>query len=737
MMKNRFAWMLRGALVLGALAVSTVGATGCGGDDDDASCAGGVLRDGKCYLKCDESLCTNGTTRCVAYTDTAGVVHSEGKCFATCESSAECGAGNVCGQQYALKGDIVSICLSRASVPLPPGNPGDPCENDDQCDTGALLACVEGVCKLPPAEQGQACGDNQTCVAPFVCFQGACQTQLAGPGEVCDASRACDVAQGLACSEGHCFFGCRTLTGCGEGYECQDLATPSNGYLGICRKSTAPAPTPGQFGTSCPKGTECQGGFVCIKNGNPANNYCSDPDACAADTDCPRGYWCGSRTKVSADGKSIDFDNPTKLCRQRGFCDPCENDLDCWLTDGSVCVPDKDGEKFCSIPCNPKKNSCAVGAACVDVGTGTAENPVYACRPDVGYCHPKGEPSGCDPCRIDEDCGKGALCADGAFGNKTSLKWCEVPCSAPDANGKRGCPVAPNGIEMICLDENLYSLGGPFSQEDTPLYGTCVRPYTVDNTSVGTTDPANHVCGDGKRESAEECDDGNTTKTDGCDACKITSECRFTLGPVVGPGKPAQLMQGTKVLTEVPGSCPSFRVEGTIVNAGDVAEFRFNLVDGAYSWFSVTTGGPEQCATDLVATVQTGTYDAASGTLDITNKDGNITACADLTTSIKNLDDPENPSLCPDNKTLACGSCSDKGLCGTCDDDSGTGDCPRMLLSTTTNYAGYTVRFASTKQQARIYAHDPKATKVPFVAIADRLANGSQGPKFTPTLLCY
>ena len=60
-----------------------------------------------------------------------------------------------------------------------------------------------------------------------------------------------------------------------------------------------------------------------------------------------------------------------------------------------------------------------------------------------------------------------------------------------------------------------------------------------------------------------------------------------------------------------------------------------------------------------------------------------------------------------------------------------------MLINNTTNYGGHTVKFSSTRQQARIYAHDPSATNVPFVAIADRLTSGSEGPKYTPTLLCY
>ncbi|RYE94928.1 MAG: hypothetical protein EOO75_00655 [Myxococcales bacterium] len=760
---HRFSSVVRGLLAVGVMGLSGLALGGCG--DDDPACDG-VLRDGTCYVTCDEAIDCPGS-KCVAYTDPAdGIAHTEGKCFSPCTEALACGPGQACVSQTSLKGEAVTVCQSRPVAGLPPGKAGDGCTENYTCDEGSGLTCLEGVCGLPPAEQGgacvdrtcaeglvcfqdrcqtasgakgEACGEGRGCADPLVCLEGTCQTSTAGPGEACDASRLCNPTDGLACSDdGRCLYGCSSLTpgSCGEGYTCRALAAADNGFSGVCRPSDNPADHgPGQFGTACPKGTECAAGFTCVPGENPASNYCSKTDGCEADDQCPGGYWCGSLTRLTADKKEIDFANPNRLCLQRDFCAPCSTDLDCSWTSGAICVPDADGEKFCSLPCNSAKNSCVIGAACVEVEQRNGV-PVTACRPDVGVCHAKGAPTGCEPCRIDGDCGDNALCADGAQGNKPSLRWCETPCGPADADGKHPCPIAPNGIEMVCLDETLYTLGGPIKEGDTPLYGTCFRPYTVDNTVVGTKDPANHVCGDGKREAAEECDDGNSSATDGCDACKITAKCRFTLGPVVGPGQPSTLLQGATTLTEIPSSCPSFRVEGTIAKAGDVAEFRFPLVDGAYSWFSVSTGAPDSCTTDLVATVQTGDYDVATDKLDITNKDGAITPCDGLTTAVKNLD-AAKPSLCPDNQSLGCGSCSDKGLCGTCDDDSGIGNCPRMLLTNTTVYQNFKVKFASVKQQARIYARDGKSTNVPFVAIADRLANGSQGPKFTPTLSCY
>lgn len=732
MMIRHFSSVLRGVLALGSLGLALAG---CG--DDDPSCDG-VLRDGTCYATCDEALDCTSTPggKCVAYTDPAdGVVHDEGRCFAACTETIACGAGNVCAVRTSLKGEAVTVCQSRPIVGLPEGKPGEACTDNLGCDEGAGLVCREdGTCGLPPAEQGGACGDQQGCVDGLVCFQGSCQTASAGPGEGCGQVRPCQASEGLACNEGRCFYGCNTFDGCAAGYSCQQMAAADNGFVGVCRPQTSPN-EPGQYGTACPVGNECADGFTCVRGDSPGASYCAKTDGCQTDTECPSGYWCGTKTNISSDGKTIDFANPIRVCRKREFCSPCETDLDCSLQTGAVCVPDADGEKFCSLPCNVSKNSCVIGAGCVEVDRPDGSK-LSVCRPDVGVCHAKGEPTGCEPCRIDGDCGPNALCANGSIGSKPGMRWCQTPCGEPDADGKRPCPVAPNGLEMMCLDETLSkAIGGPIAADDTPLYAKCVRPLSVENTAVGTKDPANNVCGDGKRQADEECDDANSSPNDGCDACKIVDTCRFTLGPVVAPGKPATLLQGGKTLTEIPAACSSFRVEGTIANAGDVAEFRMPLPDGAYTWLEVASGGPNQCTTDLVATVQTGDYDAATDTLDITNKSGAITGCADLTNVIKNLD-AAKPALCPGN-VLGCGSCTDKGLCGVCDDDSGIGNCPRLLLSSTTSVQGYKVKFASTKQQVRISARDPQASGVTFVATSDRLTNSGQSPKFPPALTCY
>ncbi|MCS6900572.1 MAG: DUF4215 domain-containing protein [Myxococcales bacterium] len=721
---RRFSLLLQAPLLVVTLGILGLPLVGCSNDEDDeeASCpAGSIRRDGRCYALCDEQLDCKGdpNLKCVM----APPQSPEGACFAVCTGHEGCASGQLCTAATTMKQESVQVCAPRSLLGLPPGNLNDECQQPNDCDLAGGLVCSGGKCRVPG---GAPCSGDQ-CVEGLVCFQGSCQTSQAAPGEPCDATRPCN-ASDLVCEEGFCRYGCNSLTGCAPGFECRGIS--GNGsYRGVCVKSTLES-GPGQFGTFCSKPEICdkESGFRCVGAVGDADAYCSKPGGCNSDAECPSGYWCGALSTPKDTKGNIDYENPTRICLQREFCSPCENDLDCSYLSGGICVPDKDGEKFCSYPCNPAKNSCIIGAECVDTGGG-----VFACRPDVGYCHAKGTPSGCDPCRIDEDCGPGSLCRDGTIGNKPSMKWCSIPCGPKDADGKRTCPVAPNGMEMVCLDETVYSLGGPFtSEQPNSIYGMCFRPFTVDNTTSFTKDPPKNACGNGKREGEEECDDGNPFSSDGCSKCKITDNCRFTL---VTDNNGSVLKQGADTLHEIPVECQSFLVAGTIQNAGGVAQFRFNLDNGQYSWMDVFTDKVGTCNRDLLASVHTGDYDQATDTVDITDKNGQIAPCNKLSSVIKNLDaDP--PSLCPGNK-LGCGSCTEKGLCGVCDDDSGIGNCPRMLLSSTLIVQDYPVKFASIKQVARISAVDKSASSVSFLAVVDRLTTTLQGPKNPPALSCY
>jgi hypothetical protein len=694
---------------------------GCSSDaDPPAAICGGVERGGVCYAKCVPTDCS-ATQKCVAPDG-----FEEGGCFATCTTAANCGIGQSCLDRTDMQGAPGKFCMARSQakdpatqLPFHDGKVGDVCSGPVDCDAEHDVRCVSGTCTVGPGQEGELCAGDANCDAGkgLKCQAGACTLVPSGPGEPCSDTRSC--VDGLGCHNDRCLYGCDRIQGsCAEGYECLGIANQA--VKGVC-VPVHPEAGDAQYGAACPAGaTSCNAdaGFVCVGTKGDANAYCSKKDGCTTDEECPSGFWCGATT--SPKGKTdIDFDNPVRICMRREFCGPCNSDVDCSYQLGAICAPDINGEKFCSLPCDPEKNSCIIGASCI-----TGDDGGTFCRPDVGYCH-SAEPKGCDPCRIDADCGPNSLCREGSFGYKPTVRWCSTPCGEPDEDGKNPCPVAPNGNEMVCLDENLLTLGGPIdSTASNAVYKHCYSPFTVDNSqSANGADPGNGACGNARREGAEECDDNNTSTADGCgNDCLITEKCRFTVGADNGDGTPT-LMQNGAPVAAIGSSCKSFLVEGSIEAAGDIDAIPFKLPDGQYAWVDVFTDAPGTCNADLVA-------EARAGEIDL-----NI-PCEKLSTETMDL---ANSKLCSDGK-LGCGSCTTPGICGTCDDDSGIGNCPRMLINTSTSYGGqYAIKYDSVDKVIRIYARDPAKTVDKYVVIVSRLPYDAaqQSPKYGPGLSCY
>jgi cysteine-rich repeat protein len=379
---------------------------------------------------------------------------------------------------------------------------------------------------------------------------------------------------------------------------------------------------------------------------------------------------------------------------------------------------------------------------------------LFACVPDVGVCHDPA-PIGCSPCRVDTDCGANAICANGAFGYKAGMNFCMVPCGPADSFGKATCPVAPNGFEMMCFNDNELMYGGPFKQgaKNAPnyLYDHCYPPATVDNTEeYPGLDPPRNVCGNYVREGDEECDDGNDKDTDGCDTkCKVTPDCTFAVKEPNGdvwatpPLEPA--LDPTP--NQVTGSnydprmqwvismntCRTFKITGAIETPGDVDTVAFQLNDGGNAFLDTYNGGIGKCNADLKTEVRA--WGTTEQTKDLNLLDPTVT-CEGLSDVTKNLD-AATPSLCPSGN-LACGSCSTSGLCGSCDDDNGYGDCTRMMFGSTLTVNDYKVDFDGKYKLIRIYAKDPAATISEYMMIVSRFtATSLSGNDTPPGFSCY
>jgi hypothetical protein len=194
-------------------------------------------------------------------------------------------------------------------------------------------------------------------------------------------------------------------------------------------------------------------GFACFGiSPTDANAFCTIFD-CAADSDCPGGWWCATvDRKPNVVTTHRSFGDTRTVCRPRQYCAPCKEDHDCpRAADGTQqhCVPDAHGSTFCSLECAttancpldatcqswfavctpPKGPACQSDEDCAPAkgtfqhclsGTCTPEcagasdcdpgqqcGSLSTCQPRAGTC--LGDGSFCSPCRSDSDC-KGGYC---------------------------------------------------------------------------------------------------------------------------------------------------------------------------------------------------------------------------------------------------------------------------------------------------------------------------------------
>src|SRR5262249_20275032 len=124
------------------------------------------------------------------------------------------------------------------------------------------------------------------------------------------------------------------------------------------------------------------------------------------------------------------------------------------------------------------------------------------------------------------------------------------------------------------------------------------------------------VCGDGRVEDPEQCDDGNTTAGDGCDAsCMV--EISTTVAEVEPNDTPAEA-------TLVP-SLPAF-LTGSVAAGGDQDFFRIEITGGSLILETFDANGPGSCAagTDTVLELR-----AADGVTVISvDDDGGLGTCS-------------------------------------------------------------------------------------------------------------
>lgn len=276
---------------------------------------------------------------------------------------------------------------------------------DDDCDGEIDEGCVAF---------GESCTADTDCafaqlpgfLAPL---ENPVRCEDAGAGSIC--TRACDPLVPVAGCDSIEHFGGAGATRV-DGLYCRR----TNGCDGRCAIGAAGA---GADGDECAADTECAS-LSCTDPGD-GRARCLPPCRGGAGT-CPLGEACAAGP--GACGSCVDAG---ALAATRQLGEPCERDDQC--AEGAVCLADPSGA-YCASRC-VRDDECADGYHCQD------ERCTRGARASVG-----------EPCEGNDDCVRGAFCADQG-GRRWCTRFCDDTMTCPDglacvaAGGASVC--APSG----------------------------------------------------------------------------------------------------------------------------------------------------------------------------------------------------------------------------------------------------------------------------------------------------
>lgn len=257
--------------------------------------------------------------------------------------------------------------------------------------------------------------------------------------------------------------------------------------------------------TTCDDGAPCNGVESCqivVVDGRNGQR-CIDGTAAIDGMSCGTGMICASGACVGA------------MCGDGVASSPDECDDDNTTT-GDGC------EANCMWSClstDPSRN-CTPDDVCA--GQGSCDDATHTCTPGT-------------PLADNTPCGAGAVCMSGACTmltcgnsmidagedcddgtlNGTSGHGCTANCQYVCENAATDCGAAPACQMWTCSTSHTCALAADAAQNGM----SCGTGMTC---TAGTCASATPVCGDGARSGTEQCDDGNTTRLDGCDpTCKF------------------------------------------------------------------------------------------------------------------------------------------------------------------------------------------------------------------------
>ena len=381
------------------------------------------------------------------------------------------------------------------------------CTIDEDCEP-------ESPCAKPTCEAGVCFSDGEqsSCPHPLVCdvesgacFQPPTECQIA---DDCTFTSECTIAEcaldlciykpaadETPCSAGKCMAGSCVTDTCTNSVKDGDESDIDCG--GSCSK--------------CGLGKVCTQHADCLSDAcdGISSLTCEAPDTCG-NGKIETGEGCDDGETVAGDGCNAS----------------------CLLEDGSMCTTgaqcesgtcDITGSMTCVQGGMCGNNMMDAGEACDDGGTAPGDGCSENCLLENG-----------EPCTLDGQC-ESTVCD--VVGSNT----CEDAnvCGNGKTEGTESCDdgniLDGDGCTSMCKLEN----GQACTLDTQCASGVC------DTTSSNTCEPAS-ICGNGKLETGEGCDDGGTASGDGCsdmcfledgEACTLSSACGsgFCIGSCLDP----------------------------------------------------------------------------------------------------------------------------------------------------------------------------------------------------------
>ena len=474
----------------------------CNGEDDD------------CDGQTDEAVCDDAnscTTDACAKDGSCSHVPAPGACDA---DSNACTEGDACKDGLCTAGKE-KVCNDNNPCTLDACLPASGCTVSD--DDGA--GCDDGdLCTFGELCSGGSCGGglDKLCKASGFCMSASCDTTTGGCKEAaipaqtpCSDGNVCTSGDG--CVDGSCVG---KAIPCDDGNPCTvDACDPAKGC------TATPSAQACDDGNPCTTADLCDGG-VCAGKTVDALTVCDDGNVCTTEGCNPSasdgvkpGCTHTANTALCDDGNSCTQGDAceAKACASGTNTCQCQQDADCAAVfDGNLC----NGTLYCDKTAQPYK--CKINPKTVVVCDASQDSTCskVACSAKTGTCaqQPVKAGAACDAdnsvCTSNDACDGLGACAAGATlpcddGN---------PCTADGCAAATGCFAKAVPDQSACGDK-LWCVAG-----------SCV---------------ASVWCGDGKlNQTSEQCDDGNSTLGDGCDA-----DCK--LEPAQSPGV------GDLIITEI------------------------------------------------------------------------------------------------------------------------------------------------------------------------------------------